>query len=231
MPTQQAIRRWFNRTYAEKGVSYLRPHEFYSIFMEYLDVRPGDRLLDIGCGPGLLLRQALIRGALAYGIDISDKALAIAASEVPDACVSLCGADALCYPDRFFDCITCIGVFEHTLDPDRVLSEMRRVTRPEGVICIMVPNSRTLKWQIEANVLHVHDGDSNERAFPLETWTGILRRNRFTIEAIHTDKWPAYARRIRLLGSRAGPFADYAHRSRSILPMRFANQYIFILRP
>ena len=80
MPTQQAIRQWFNRTYAEKGLSYLRPREFYAIFMQYLDVRPGDRLLDIGCGPGLLLGQALDRGALAYGIDISEKALALAAS-------------------------------------------------------------------------------------------------------------------------------------------------------
>ena len=199
--------------------------------MEYLNVGPGHRLLDIGCGPGLLLRQALGRGAWAYGIDISEKALAMAASAVPDARVALCVADALCYPDQVFDSITCIGVFEHTLDPDRVLSEMRRVTRPTGTICIMVPNSRTLKWQIEANVLHAHDEDSRERAFPLESWTEVFRRNRFTIEAIHTDEWPAYARRMRFLGSRAGPFADYAHRSRRKLPLRFANQYVFILRP
>lgn len=231
MPTQQAIRQWFNRTYAQKGFSYLRPREFYSIFMEYLDVRPGDHLLDVGCGPGLLLHQALDRGALAYGIDISETALAMAAREVPDACVALCSADALCYPDNFFDYITCIGVFEHTLDPDRVLSEMRRVTRPGSIICIMVPNSRTLKWQIEANVLRLHDSDSHERAFPLETWKEIFRRNRFTIDAIHTDEWPAYTRRRRFLGSRSGPFAHYARRSRRKLPMRFANQYVFILRP
>ena len=231
MPTQQAIRQWFNRTYAEKGLSYLRPREFYAIFMQYLDVQPGDRLLDIGCGPGLLLGQALDRGALAYGIDISEKALALAASEMPHACVTLCGAEALCYPEKFFDYITCIGVFEHTLDPDRVLSEMRRVTRPDSLICIMVPNSRTLKWQIEANVLHVHETDSHERAFPLETWTEIFRRNRFTIETICADEWPAYARRMRFLRSRAGPFEDYACRSRRILPTRFANQYVFILRP
>ena len=90
MPTQQAIRQWFNRTYTTKGLSYLRPPEFYSIFMEYLQVRPATRLLDIGCGPGLLLAQALDRNASAWGIDLSEAALAMAGREAPGANVVLC---------------------------------------------------------------------------------------------------------------------------------------------
>ena len=231
MPTQQAIRQWFNRTYTTKGLSYLRPPEFYSIFMEYLQVRPATRLLDIGCGPGLLLAKALDRDASAWGIDLSEAALDMAARQAPGANVVLCSAEALCYPDRFFDCLTCIGVFEHTLDPDRALAEMRRVTKPDGRICIMVPNSRTLKWQIEANILHIHDEDSNEQAFTLETWTNVFSRNGLTIERIHPDEWPAYARRVRFLGVRAGRFAAFAHRTRRLFPMRFANEYVFLLRP
>ena len=45
--------------------------------------------------------------------------------------------------------------------------------KPDGRICIIVPNSRTLKWQIEANILHIHDEDSNEQAFTLETWIDV----------------------------------------------------------
>ena len=85
MPTQQAIQKWFNHTYSTKGLSYLRPPEFYSIFMEYLGVRPGHRLLDIGCGPGLLLGQALECGASAWGIDVSEAALAMVARQAPGA--------------------------------------------------------------------------------------------------------------------------------------------------
>lgn len=230
MPTQQAIRQWFNRTYSTKGLAYLRPREFYSIFMEYLQVGPGTRLLDIGCGPGLLLGNALDRGASAWGIDLSEAALVMASRHAPGARVALCNAESLCYPDHFFDCLTCIGVFEHTLHPDRALAEMRRVTKPDGRICCMVPNNRTLKWQVEANILHIHDEDSNEQAFTLETWTDVLLRNGFTIEHIHPDQWPGYARRVKFLGARAGPFAACANRVRRLVPMRFANQYVFLLR-
>src|SRR6187455_2981483 len=85
MVTQQAIRQWFDRTYSEKGLTYLRPPEFYSVFMEYLAVKPGARLLDIGCGPGLLLNQATARGAFAVGIDVSQSGLSMVATEAPGA--------------------------------------------------------------------------------------------------------------------------------------------------
>src|ERR1035438_5248715 len=106
MPTQQAIRRWFNRTYSQKGLSYLRPPEFYSVFMKYLGVSEGDRVLDVGCGPGLLLGQALAHGAVAVGVDLSESALAMIPKQAPGALVSLCSGEALCWPNRFFDYVT-----------------------------------------------------------------------------------------------------------------------------
>ena len=231
MPTQQAIQRWFDGTYSRKGLSYLRPREFYSIFMKYLAVAEGDRLLDIGCGPGLLLAQALDRGALAAGVDISAGALAMVGAQAPGAHVSLCSAEALCWPDRFFDYITCIGVFEHFLQPDHALDEMRRVLKPQGRVCIMVPNSRTLKWQLEARVLRIHDEDSNEKASTLKSWRRVFLAKQFAIECIYPDEWPAYERRRRLSRSGAGSFADFAARTRRFPPLRFANQFVFILRP
>jgi SAM-dependent methyltransferase len=229
MPTQQAIQRWFNRTYSQKGLSYLRPPEFYSVFMQYLGVAEGDRILDVGCGPGLLLGQALARGAVAIGVDLSASALAMIPDQAPGALVSLCSGEALCWPDRFFDYVTCIGVFEHFLQPVRALDEMRRVTKPEGRLCIMVPNSRTLKWQMEANVFRIHDEDSNEQASTLEAWRDIFLNNGFAIERIYPDEWPAYQRRRRFFGSGAGSFTAFV-RTRRFLPLRFANQFVFILR-
>ncbi len=230
MVTQQAIRRWFDRTYSEKGLTYLRPPEFYSVFMEYLGVRPGTRLLDIGCGPGLLLGQATARGAFAAGIDVSESGLSMVDASAPDAHCCLCNAEALCWPDAFFDFITCIGVFEHILQPEKALDEMRRVTRPDGRICIMVPNSLTFRWQLEAKVLRIHDEASNERAATFATWRELFLRNGFGIENVYWDEWPGYVRRLRASGAICGTFAEYGIGKRHLLPLQFSNQFVFILR-
>ena len=229
-PSQPAIQRWFDRTYRTQGLAYLRPAEFYAVFLEYLEVRPGQRLLDLGCGPGLLLGRALARGAGAWGIDLSVTALALARAQAPGGQLHCCSAENLCFRGGSFDFVTCIGTFEHFLDGDRALAEMRRVLRPEGRICVMVPNSRTLKWQLEGELLGRHDRDSHERAAPLEAWREIFVRNGFRIERIHRDEWPAYRRR-RLLGRGREGFAAAGRRSRHLLPLRFANQFVFLLLP
>ncbi len=229
-PSQVAIQRWFNRTYSAKGLSYLRPAEFYSIFMEYLEVRPGHRLLDVGCGPGLLLGEAMKYGAGAWGIDMSHTALELARRHLSRARVHVCNAQNLCFGDDRFDFITCIGTFEHFLDGEQALAEMRRVLKADGRICIMVPNSRTLKWQIEGELLGIHDKDSHERAGTLEYWRETFLRSGFTIDHIHRDEWPAYQRRRLFGGGREG-FAASGQRARHLLPLRFANQFVFLLRP
>lgn len=228
-PSQQAIRAWFDQTYRSKGLDYLREAEFYAIFMHYLGVREGDRLLDVGCGPGLLLSRAVARGARAWGVDLSASAVAMARELAPGAHVSASNAQSLPFADGSFDHLTCIGTFEHFLDGAVALAEFRRVLANSGRICIMVPNSRTVKWQLERR-LGVHDPDSHERAATLEYWRSVFEGNDFQVEALHRDEWPRYSRRRRLLGAGRG-FVEESVGARHLLPLRFANQFVFVLRP
>jgi SAM-dependent methyltransferase len=217
VPTQTAVQRWFDRTYAELGFAYLRPAEFYAVFLEYLNVHPGERLLDLGCGPGLLLGEALRRGARAHGADLSLTALAMARRHAPAAGLVRCNAEAPPFRDGSFQHATCIGTLEHFLSAEGALAELRRVLAVGGRACIMVPNVRALRWRIDAHLLRRHDPESHERAATFAEWRAVLARSDLTIERIERDEWP-WRRWRRLLGGR------------HLVPLRWATQYVFLLR-
>jgi len=76
--SEKEIKDWYNQRYATKGENAYRPFEAYHIFLDHLNIKPGRKLLDIGCGTGYLLKEADIRGLETYGIDISEEAVKIA---------------------------------------------------------------------------------------------------------------------------------------------------------
>ena len=94
-------------------------------------LRPGDRLVDLGCGPGSVtagLAAAVGPTGLAIGVDIDP-----GPSTVP-----LVRADihALPFPDRSVDAIFMCAVLQHVGDPIQPLLEARRIARPGAVIGI-----------------------------------------------------------------------------------------------
>lgn len=228
MPSQYVVQRWFDRTYAAKGLAYLRPSAFYSVFLEYLGVGAGGRLLDIGCGPGLLTGEASGAGAKGYGVDLSLTALALARRRTSRPLLACANAEALPFRGGSVHYLTCIGTLEHFLSAERALGEMRRVLAPSGRACIMVPNSRAPKWVLEAKLLRRHDENSLERAATLEEWRELITRCGFAVEWIGRDEWPRRARRP---PSSAGGGASGGAARRHFWPLRFATQYVFLLRP
>ena len=74
-PSEQDIKAWYNRRYADRGLGSMRTPEAYQVFLDALDARPGMRLLDIACGTGFLLRAAAQRGLRTFGTDISEEAV------------------------------------------------------------------------------------------------------------------------------------------------------------
>ena len=66
-----------------------------AVLLEAVDVRPGCRLLEVGCGSGALLEQAVAQGAQAVGVDISPGMVEAAAQRVPRARVLLGDAQSL----------------------------------------------------------------------------------------------------------------------------------------
>jgi SAM-dependent methyltransferase len=101
-----------------------------------LRVQTDDRLLDVGCGGGLLLRDALATGGSATGLDHSEEMVSLARGRAPGAEIVLGSAEELPFPDASFTAVAMSIVFFFLADPLAALREARRVLAPRGRIAI-----------------------------------------------------------------------------------------------
>lgn len=111
--------------------------------LERLELSPGDRVLDVGCGAGHDLTALAGVGAVPVGIDPSAHMLAESRRRVEDAAgVSLVRADggALAFASASFDAALIERVLQHCADPRVILREARRVLRPGGRLVVFEPD-------------------------------------------------------------------------------------------
>ncbi len=103
--------------------------------LDALALEPGDHLLEVGCGGGLLLRDALATGAKATGLDHSEDMVELTRQRAPGAEVVLGSAESLPFAESF-TAVAMSVVFFFLDDPVGVLPECRRVLQPEGRIAV-----------------------------------------------------------------------------------------------
>src|SRR4029079_6529810 len=102
------------------------------------------RVLDLGCGAGRFTGALRDASADAIGVDIADAALTRARRNVPGADFRrFDGAIPLRHGEA--DLVWCSEVLEHVPDPISLLTEIRRVLRPEGRVLLTVPDHGRLK--------------------------------------------------------------------------------------
>lgn len=95
-----------------------------------------DHLLEVGCGGGLLLRDALATGARVTGLDHSEDMVELARDRAPGAEMVHSKVEALPFADETFTAVAMSIVFFFLDDPVGVLRECQRVLRPGGRIAI-----------------------------------------------------------------------------------------------
>jgi ubiquinone/menaquinone biosynthesis C-methylase UbiE len=98
----------------------------------HFGLKPGMRLLDVGCGKGFLVKDLMLEcpGLEAFGLDISRYALMHCEREVAGR-LHLGSADSLPFPDRSFDCVLSINTL-HNLPRPRAVAALREIQRLSG---------------------------------------------------------------------------------------------------
>lgn len=130
----------------------LRLNEFRSIFNDILDqvekYKQGKNLLDVGCGPGLLLDVAQSRGWKVSGVEIPSWAAEYSNKElgIPVQCCELIDSQ---YEPSSFDVIILNHTLEHMIDPTEVLNITSTILKDDGILVVGVPNFDSLKAKIQ----------------------------------------------------------------------------------
>ncbi len=105
------------------------------------------RVLDVGCGRGLLLEAFRRRGWQPQGTELSDQA-ARYAREVAGIPVETGRLEEIGFPENYFDAVTMWHVLEHVHDPRVLLAEVSRILKPGGVLLVGVPNFSGLEARV-----------------------------------------------------------------------------------
>ena len=139
-----------------------------------LAAAPGERILDVGCGPGFFcaeLQEQVGPAGLVVGVDSSPAMLDLAARRCEGRKnVQLHEADATSLPveDASFDGAVCVQVLEYVADIPAGLSELYRALRPGGRVVVWDVNWATVSWHSKdpARMIRVLDAWDEHLAHP-----------------------------------------------------------------
>lgn len=181
-----------------------------TVDFDRLEVRPGTRVLDLGCGGGRHAFEAWRRGATVVALDASEGELKdvravvgamIDAGELRHAESGILGGavngDALQLPfaDDTFDCIIASEVLEHVWADEAAIGELARVLRPGGRLAATVPTRwpERICWALDHHYHDVPGGHvriyrQRELEAKLQS-AGLWLRGSHHAHALHSPYW------------------------------------------
>lgn len=104
---------------------------------DLLGVRPGHRVVDVGCGAGVSVAELAKRGAEVTGIDPSEGMINVARQRFPDCDYEVGGAERLPLAEASADGYRAERVYQHLADSQVAITEARRVLKPGGRIVLV----------------------------------------------------------------------------------------------
>lgn len=154
----------------------------FSSLLSVEDVQ-GKQMLDAGCGTGWFSKMAVEMGIDVTALDVGENLLAEVKKKCNCRCVEGNVLD-LKFPDESFDIVLSTEVIEHTVSPQRAITEMYRVLKKGGILILSTPNKA---WHFSVAIanflkLRPYEGYENWSSwYKLKKW---LKITGFQIEKI-----------------------------------------------
>jgi cyclopropane fatty-acyl-phospholipid synthase-like methyltransferase len=164
-------------------------------------LKPGDRILEIGCGIGTVVHELAGQGFDVRGTDISQVAIEYGRNKYGDIRLDVQPAEELAFDDGTFDVVLSFDLFEHIARIDRHIDEVHRVLRAGGYYLFQTPNKcsdaifetlahKSLAWRRVHPSLHA-PGQLRRR----------LSRHGFDVRFVKMDPMNEYTRaKLKRLG-------------------------------
>lgn len=201
---------WDRRYYYPEAI------RFYGMAFDFivksLNIKPGDIVLDAGCGPGRHAMEFARRGIRCRAIDFSEAVLMEAEKRAraagSDRLIEFKREDltGLSFADHSFDFIFCWGVLMHVPDIRVAVGELARVLKPGGRIAVTLTNPNSAELMAYRTLRRILKGKRAEQSPWLESPTG----------QIYVKGIPPYeliqmlsSNHVRVIEARPGQFAEF----------------------
>lgn len=129
-------------------------HDINPLRLNYIDERAnlqGKRVVDVGCGGGILAESMAQRGADVTGIDLAEAALTVARLHALDSAIDvnyemIAAEDMAARQPGEFDVVTCLEMLEHVPDPASTVAACAQMVKPGGQVFFSTLNRNPKSW-------------------------------------------------------------------------------------
>jgi len=144
------------------------------------------RLMEIGCGSGVLLKTAIARGWQANALELSPELAAVARLDNPMAQITV--TDVLNYTGGAgdHDAVMALDVLEHVLDPTRMMLNCAALLKPGGLLLLQTPNTNSLRHRSQGVAWEMRDPQQHLNLFSPRGLKELLTRTGFQVVTLHT---------------------------------------------
>jgi len=141
---QSIASRWWDPESEFKPLHQINPHRVSYIEQQAAGL-DGKRILDVGCGGGILAEALALKGAQVTGIDMAELSLKVARLHLHESGLEidyqLSTVEAFAEQHQAqFDIVTCLELLEHVPDPASIITSATRLLKPGGILFLSTIN-------------------------------------------------------------------------------------------